>query len=194
MSVLMTILLIYLFPVTPVESESYQLTDFDITVSGTSSLHDWTSDVEEAFASADASWSEGKLTNFPALQLRIPVASITSTKGKIMDKKTWNALREEEYPNISFSLKSTTITPDGEQYRIKAKGSLAIAGQTHPIDLTATASGEHKNVLRISGAHTLKMTDFGIEPPKALLGTLKTGNEVTINFDITLNPTSVDQR
>jgi hypothetical protein len=32
------------------------------------------------------------------------------------------------------------------------------------------------------------MTDFGIDPPTALLGTLKTRDEVTVYFDVTVSP------
>ncbi len=34
----------------------------------------------------------------------------------------------------------------------------------------------------------LKMSDFGVEPPNAMLGTLKTDDEISISFKITLIP------
>ena len=36
--------------------------------------------------------------------------------------------------------------------------------------------------LLIEGAQLLKMTDYGVEPPKAILGTLEAGNDITIGF------------
>jgi polyisoprenoid-binding protein YceI len=42
------------------------------------------------------------------------------------------------------------------------------------------------NSMTVSGDYTLKMTDYGIQPPKAMWGTIKTGDEVTIKFEIVL--------
>ena len=50
--------------------------------------------------------------------------------------------------------------------------------------ITPLADGQYQ----VSGAYPMKMTDFGIEPPTALLGTMTTGDDVTINFNLTLSP------
>ena len=36
----------------------------------------------------------------------------------------------------------------------------------------------------IEGEKSILMTDYGIKPPKALLGTIKTGNKINIIFKI----------
>jgi hypothetical protein len=41
--------------------------------------------------------------------------------------------------------------------------------------------------IKFSGSYTLKMTDFKMSPPTAMMGTIKVGNEVTIKFDLTLS-------
>jgi hypothetical protein len=40
------------------------------------------------------------------------------------------------------------------------------------------------NGIKLEGSYSLKMTDYGVDPPKALLGAIKTDNEVTINFSL----------
>jgi hypothetical protein len=49
-----------------------------------------------------------------------------------------------------------------------------------------TADG--KGGLRATGVSTFKMTDFGVKPVTALLGTIRTGDAVTVKFDITGAP------
>ena len=40
--------------------------------------------------------------------------------------------------------------------------------------------------ITFNGSKKLKMTDYGIKPPTALLGTMTTGDEVEIVFQVTL--------
>ena len=39
------------------------------------------------------------------------------------------------------------------------------------------------NKVVLKGEKTFKMTEFKIDPPKALLGTITTGDEITIKFN-----------
>jgi hypothetical protein len=38
-------------------------------------------------------------------------------------------------------------------------------------------------VVNVKGIVPLKMTDFGVDPPTAMLGALKTGDDIKINYD-----------
>lgn len=79
------------------------------------------------------------------------------------------------------------ITKQGEtKYAVKTVGNLSVAGTTKKVtldfELQLTA-----NKVTLKGEKSFKMTEFGIEPPKALLGTITTGDEITIKFNTTLN-------
>ena len=66
--------------------------------------------------------------------------------------------------------------------KVVASGDLTIAGKTNKVDLPFTLTvSDGKAVLE--GKIPLKMTDFGIEPPKALLGTIKTGDEIEVHYN-----------
>lgn len=96
-----------------------------------------------------------------------------------MDANTYEAMNEPEHPSITF--KSTSpLRQSGSSLRIK--GDLTIAGVTKLIEFTATEERWSKESLTVKGSHTFKMSDFGIDPPRALLGTIRTGDEVTIDF------------
>lgn len=167
--------------------EALQLRNAEISISGTSSLHDWTSQVEKVTAAGDISIEDGKLIDIPALKVTIPVSSIKSEKGRIMDNKTYKALLSEEHPNITFQLKDIpSIKTTGNDLQLTASGLLTIAGQSKTIQLTVKGKADGNGTFQFTGSKALKMTDFGVDPPKALLGTLKTGDDITVDFDLTL--------
>lgn len=160
--------------------------DVKIFINGTSTIHDWTSEATDIKGSAAVNVAEGKLTNISALSLKVKVEGIESTKGRIMDNKTYNALESGDHPYITFTLASAKITPKGDKIQVVATGPLTIAGSTRTVQVTAmgTYQGEH---IHFSGSKDLKMTDFGIDPPTAMLGTLKTGDDITIDFSLILD-------
>ena len=70
-----------------------------------------------------------------------------------------------------------------ENGKISGSGNLNIAGKSRTIplslDLTSWSSGSY-NIL---GTVKFKMSEFGIEPPTAMFGTISTGDDVTIVFN-----------
>lgn len=164
-----------------------QLRSVEFTISGTSSLHDWTSASTTAKVSGDLNVEKGILVDIPALQLSIPVTSIKSEKGKVMDNKTHGALLSDKYPNITFKLQAiNSIDTNGNEAKIKATGLLTIAGASKTVQLTVKGLNEGNGTFRFTGSKALKMTDFGIDPPTALLGTLKTGDDITVAFNLSV--------
>jgi hypothetical protein len=64
-----------------------------------------------------------------------------------------------------------------------------MAGTTKPIDLVANYKVLSNGDLQITGSKKIKMTDFNMEPPTAMMGTIKVGDDVIIGFDIVLSST-----
>lgn len=44
------------------------------------------------------------------------------------------------------------------------------------------------NGIAFKGNKKLKMTDFNMEPPKAMFGILKADDDVTVSFNVTFRP------
>jgi polyisoprenoid-binding protein YceI len=86
-----------------------------------------------------------------------------------------------EFPEIVFRL--TRI--EGSGGALKAFGALKIAGVEKDIafDLKTAATAA---TLTVSGQVPLLMTDYGITPPKAMLGMLKTNPKVQIKIELLL--------
>lgn len=155
--------------------------DYAVTILGTSNLHDWNETVQTVTGNCSISWNEDGSFNLDKLYLDMNVNSIKSTEGGIMDRNTYKALKADAHPDIIFSLENPikVVSPVNS---ISAQGLLSIAGVTKPITMEVKVSIQDHNIVSFQGAKAINMTDFGIQPPTALFGTLKTGNAITINF------------
>lgn len=148
----------------------------EMSIVGTSTLHDWESDVESFTASAK------RIGNTIQANLEVEVLSIKSGK-KVMDSNTYKALKANEFPTISLSASDLDIK---ENHKITGSGYLTIAGVKKVIPISIFMETWAQNSMTIIGEIPLKMTDYNVDPPIALFGTVKTGNEITIKFNITL--------
>ena len=99
----------------------------------------------------------------------------------IMDDKAYDAVQADDYPEIIFSAKTLQISGNS----IVGKGNLVIGGESRVIDLDAEIV-KNGAEMQLQGKVPLKMSDFDITPPTAMFGTLKTGDEVVIHYDIFL--------
>ena len=163
-----------------------------ITINGTSTLHDWSSDVgtiKGTYIFKDAVLKKklptsGSITE--EVKLVIPVTSIKSERGDAMNNKTHNAFKYETNPEIIFKVTSDKVSSTSDTLTIKIDGTLIMAGHTENITLNLNIE-KVGSKLHFTGAHTLNMVTYEMEPPSAMFGQIKTGEEVTIEFDLLLN-------
>ena len=155
-----------------------------VVIHGSSNVHDWQSEATDVRLSGqfdtDAS---GKLVAVKSLSVTVLVEGIKSEKGRIMNGKTYKALVSEDHPNITFE--ATSVAVNGAD--ITAKGNLNIAGETRPVTLNATWSLSG-GAIALSGEYAFKMTDFGIKPPTAMMGTMKTSDDITVKYAVQWSP------
>ncbi|MEO0556285.1 MAG: YceI family protein [Bacteroidota bacterium] len=147
-----------------------------LTVTGTSSLHDWEMDVNEFKVSGDI--SDSKISN-----LLVEVTSESLKSGKsTMDKKAHDAVQSKDYPFIKFSASTLSLSSG----QIQGPGILEIGGEKRDMNFQAEIVHETSTEMQLKGALSFKLTDFNIAPPTALFATLKTGDEVQVNYEIYL--------
>lgn len=156
-----------------------------IWVEGTSSVHDWDCQVSQFAGTVDAEPGENGLATLNGTTLAVPVRGIDCDNGT-MNNKLRDALGSSP---IRYSLTSATLgAPAAEGWiTIRTTGQLTIAGTTRPAQMNVKGKALGGDSFRFTGQYALKMTDFGVDPPTALLGTLKTGDEVTVHFDATVS-------
>lgn len=157
-----------------------------ITIFGTSTMHDW--DMKSSLGKCEATMimSGDKLTSVSALAFSVTSETLKSSKGSMMDKIAYKALKTKESPVISFVMVSSTITPvDATTYQFKGTGNLTIAGTKKLTDLVATIKyNAAEKSFTSTGVKVLKMTEYNMEPPSFAFGAMKTGDEIKINFNL----------
>jgi polyisoprenoid-binding protein YceI len=72
-------------------------------------------------------------------------------------------------------------------------GNLTIAGETRPIEMNVDLQPISGAGERATGKVDIKMKEYGIKPPSLLFGSLKVANEVTVNFNSVVQPSSEAQ-
>jgi polyisoprenoid-binding protein YceI len=182
---------------------SVQIDSARVTLNGTSNVHPYeaatttvkVTNVKVAPAPAgdfvDALTAPGVIEAF---DIAIPVATLTSPR-EGLDKNMYKALKAEKFAEITFRL--ARIERRGEAPEsFRGIGKLTIAGVEREVTLDLTirqappapeASATQALKLTVKGGLALVMTDYGITPPKAMLGMLKTDPKVTIAFETVLS-------
>jgi polyisoprenoid-binding protein YceI len=160
-----------------------------ITIAGTSNVHAYSAATTTLRVTAadfqkgligDAFWDKalepGVVERFA---IAIPAATLKSGNDGL-DKNMHKALKAQEHTDITFRLIrfEAADAPD----TARAIGMLRIVGVEREVafDVKAQRKG---SVLAVSGSVDLLMTDYGITPPKAMLGMLKTDPKVKVTFE-----------
>jgi polyisoprenoid-binding protein YceI len=138
----------------------------------------------------------GKMTianNRPeTLTVEIPVKSLISGEN-LMDKKTHEAFNEPKNPTILFNMTElNSIQVTGDNIAVTITGNLSFSGATKKVTLKADGKTASPGVYTFEGSLPIKMSDYGMKPPTAMLGTMKTKDQVTVNYKVTFEGAAVD--
>jgi len=163
-----------------------------VSITGSSNIHEYTASTTTvrvtrvalgAAAAGDDLWTGVvKPGAIEAFEIAIPSASLSSPKAGL-DKNMWKALKTDKFDTITFALKR--LEPGAAPNAFKAVGTLRIAGVEREVALNVITE-RRNDTLAVRGTLALLMTDYGIQPPVAMLGMLKTDPKVTVSFETVL--------
>ncbi len=175
-----------MFCVTAVHAETYQSKGHKVSVSGTSTLHDWECPANKLYSKGDLTINNGDLQAVNSLWVEVEVKSIKSEK-EAMDEKIYEALKADNAPKITFQLlKTKSIEKKGSEWVITANGTLTVAGNAQNVDLQVTAKIMPNGEVHFQGSKKMKMTTFKVDPPTAMWGVIKSGDDITVSFEMTM--------
>jgi polyisoprenoid-binding protein YceI len=159
-----------------------------VSIDGTSNIHEYSATTDavhvvSATVTVDAANPDfvaeivkpGGLQDF---EISVSAASLASGKDGL-DKNMHKALKVQAHPEISFRL--SRFEP-GTNGAVRALGTLKIAGVERQVAFDISLQ-RTDSTLSVKGSIPLLMTDYGITPPKAMLGMLKTDPKVTVTFE-----------
>jgi polyisoprenoid-binding protein YceI len=158
-----------------------------VWVDGTSNREDWTVDATELSGFAVLH------RNGPALRISeagftVAARRMVSEHGVIMDRLMHGALKATAHPDIVYELTTAATLPNGDATPMATTGQVRVAGVTRDVEAPVQAEWLENGSIRFTGSHALLMSDFGITPPTAMFGALRTGNRVVVHFELVVRP------
>lgn len=172
--------------------------DSKLWIEGSSNLHGWSCKATtlDAAINVDPAW-EATPANEPLdvprllkrVEVKVPVQGMKCGNGK-MERIMYEALRSGEAPTISYILGSFDAVPGEakDSFVVHTVGTLTIAGKENTVRMDVRAERLPDGAVRAVSEVPVLMTDYGVKPPTALLGTLRTGNKVTVKFELFVGP------
>ena len=161
---------------------------FIMSISGTTNVHNFESKVTQASGELVINSSK----QVQSLVVEIPVKGIKSNE-KLMDTKTYEAFDAVKNPTITFKLiEANLLQVTGNDISVTATGNLTIAGVTKKVSLKSTGKIVKPGVYQFKCSFALKMTDYKMKPPTAMLGMMKVGDGITLKYDVTFEGSAVE--
>jgi len=161
--------------------------DLNLLVSGTSTLHDW--DMKAAKGEVNAVFTfdaKGQISGLSSLSFTTPAEALKSEHSG-MDKNAYKALKTSSFTSITFVSGSATVTPlDATSVTVKSTGKLTVAGFSKDVVIVAVCKLNADKSISVSGSQKISMSDYKIEPPTFMFGAVKTGNDITLKFSLTI--------
>jgi len=126
---------------------------------------------------------------------RIGTVTIDISQFKSDSQRRDNRIRQDwlesaKFPNAEFTATEIKGLPDayqdGREVPVQIVGNLKIRDVTRPITWASTIK-LNGTTLTITGNTTIKMTDFGFDPP-SIMGILKAENEARLEFKFVARP------
>ena len=155
-----------------------------ISVTGTSTLHDWT--VQAGVVTdypMDLSLEIKDGATIDSFSFAVPVAKLDGGRGPSMNAKIQKAFVAETNPTISYQQKgAATINAAEASTIITSSGTVSMAGVEKEIEVVLSVE-EEEGALILKGSKDLKMTDFGMTPPSAMFGQIETRDDITVHFE-----------
>jgi polyisoprenoid-binding protein YceI len=171
--------------------------DSKLWIDGTSNLHDWSCKTDKLDAAIDVDAVAAASVDIAApaavkkVDVKIPVKTLHCNHGG-MDGNLYKALKADQSPEISYTLTTLEAVPGAkDEFTLKTTGTLTIAGKANTVTMDVEATRLADGSIRAKGSIPMKMTDFGIQPPTAIFGRLKCGDEVKVNFELNVGAKAI---
>lgn len=111
--------------------------------------------------------------------IEISMSDLVSDNKK-RDEHMQEALESSLFPKAVFDLKEV-VSKGGDNYTLK--GAMSLHGVSKPMSFEGTIT-EEGNKIRIKAASGMKMSDFGVKPPKMMFLTVR--DQVDLSVDVSL--------
>lgn len=159
----------------------YSIRSQKVEVVGTSNLHDWTATVGKLSGVSEFKVDGNELSLVSAI-VEVDANSFSGSKGSIMDGKIKDTFESSKFPKIKFNLtKVNSAQTAGNVTTLNVSGVMTVKNSNRPVDFILKATMLANGDIEVRSSKKMKMSELGLKAPTAMLGTLKTADDVTVN-------------
>lgn len=155
-----------------------------VKVEGTSNVHDWEMTAENLQGSMKVQMTDGQLVQIDDIKFTVVAESLKSGKGG-MDKNAYKAINTDKHKTITYQLQKVNNLDctSKSSCKVTTTGALTIAGTKKNVEIIFDAKVSGDKIV-LSGEKKIKMSEFNVDPPKAMFGTITTGDDLDIKFEV----------
>ncbi|MEM6767616.1 MAG: YceI family protein [Bacteroidota bacterium] len=178
---------------------SYSLSEESkFSIQGNTNVYPWTITTDEIEHDISLENSLEMLEDFPQdksvgdVSFSIPVASLSSDVGGIIDDKIKTALKADKHPKIEYVLNKGTLkkilSSEKSTFIVQASGQLTLAGIKRRVEFPIKGKFLDNGLISLEGVYDMQMTQFSVKPPSAMYGQIQTEDDIKVTFSLTLYP------
>lgn len=167
-------------------------TQSTMSIQGGSNVRSWDAEVTEILASINAelgvllTLDADRNGVFSLSEFRVPVKKIDSGNNGLT-RNIHKYLNEKEHPEITFTLSDAIVQPkDSNQFEVLTKGIINAAGADKEVEFSLTGTIQDNGSIILSGISEMTFSDFNIDRPSAMLGTVRAHDEIEVHFSLVL--------
>jgi len=164
--------------------------DSRLWLEGSSNLRDWRCEATSLDASVDVDdpqhGAASAIDRLRRVQVRVPTHALTCGRSQ-MDHIMYKALHVDDEPDCRQIVGRFDVVAREADGSLVMQGALRIAGRERVVRVPIVVQQQSDGVLRAQGALPILMTDYGITPPTALFGVLRTDNRIVVKFDLVVD-------
>jgi polyisoprenoid-binding protein YceI len=173
------------------ETSFYLDAGSNLSIAGSSNVNKFKCNCTEQFSKTSVQFEQqdgGKIIRFSQAGLHIRSKSLDCGNPQ-MNKDMYKTLRADQHPSIRIELTRAQLQEaqlvSGQDWTtLKASSQLTIAGVTKPVLFEVKAKRIAADRIRLTTSKDVLLTDFGMEPPTAMLGLVKVNNTICIKMDL----------
>lgn len=163
-----------------------QQSNVDFTVSGTSTVRGWSCSAKGVMTftpgTGSAQAAPGFASGVRTATVTVPLKGFTCPNEE-MTQHLLEAMKADKFGEIVYRLEKYEVTAG----QVQATGTMTITGVSQPVSFPISLKTSDQGV-QVDGNTRLDMTKFGVDPPVVMLGLLKVGPQIRIEFKGLVTP------
>ena len=156
----------------------------NILIEGSSNMGNWSAGATNFICDGHFSLEKGALQDISELSFVLPIDQLKS-ENPLMDAAMQELFKYNQVTEVSF--KQTNAMVLSVMKMANVIGELQIGNKANQIALQLSHSLNKDQSLTFRGTQSIKLSDYQLKMPEAVLGAIKNNDEIKVNLSVTLS-------